>query len=92
MVEELEQEICRMCQKLEDTLLIVTADHGHIDGRNVSITDYPAIMVGDYVAIATTDLTIYSSRELAQFFRGTHAGYTKDELEVPLIVFDAEIG
>lgn len=156
IVEELEQEIRRMCQKLEDTLLIVTADHGHIDGRNVSITDYPAIMecfvrmpsiepralnffikedkkqqfenefqrefgndyilltreeileaklfgdnephrnvadmVGDYVAIATTDLTIYSSRELAQFFRGTHAGYTKDELEVPLIVFDTERG
>ena len=32
-----------MAAELEDTLLIVTADHGHIDNECVNITNYPGI-------------------------------------------------
>lgn len=146
----MEKEIEAMSETLEDTLLIITADHGHIDGRNVVITDYPAItdclvrlpsfepralnlfvkeekreqfekeflkefgedfillpkeevireqlfgngqphpnadgMIGDYVAIAVTDLTIFNTHEEADLIRGVHAGCTKDELQIPLII------
>ena len=150
VIAELENEIARMSENLEDTLLIVTADHGHIDGRNVSITDYPAIveclvrmpsiepralnlfvkeekrkeferefekafgndfilltkeevyekklfgtgvphknvdaMIGDYLAVGTADLTIFNSKEEAEHFIGVHAGYTKEEMTIPLII------
>lgn len=151
---DLEKEIAEMCEKLEDTLLIVTADHGHIEGRNVSITDYPAIMeclvrmpsiepralnlfvnedkklqfekefekefgedfvlltkedvyrtklfgtgkshenvdgmIGDYMAVAISDLTIFNTVEEAGKFKGVHAGYTKEELQIPLIVIGTQ--
>ena len=154
VIADIEKEITEMCEKLEDTLLIVTANHGHIDGRNESITDYPAIMeclvrmpsiepralnlfvkedkrmqferefvkefgkdfilltkedvymaklfgegkphknvdemIGDYVAIGITNLTIFNTREEADGFKGVHAGYTKDELLIPLIIFDSK--
>ena len=47
-------------------------------------------MIGDYVAIGITDLTIFNTREEADCFKGVHAGYTKDELLIPLIVFDSK--
>lgn len=149
-IASLEKEIGEMSAKLEDTLLIITADHGHIDGRNVVITDYPEItdclvrlpsiepralnlfvkegrkqvfeaefekafgqdfillskeelyqrklfgdrpahpnadgMIGDYVAVAVTDLTVFNTREEADLIKGVHAGYTKEELTVPLVI------
>lgn len=149
VVTDLENEIRKMCEHLEDTLLIVTADHGHCDGRNVSITDYPKIleclvrmpsiepralnlfvkadkrkqfeeefrkefgedfllltkeevyqeklfgtgtphrnvdaMLGDYLAISTTDLTIFNTKEETEAFKGIHAGYTSDEMRIPII-------
>ncbi len=152
VLAELEVTIAKMCEELEDTLLIITADHGHINGRNVSITDYPAIMdclvrmpsiepralnlfvkeekkaeferefnkefgndfilltkeevyetklfgngtphknvdgmIGDYLAVAVTDLTIFNTEEEAEGFKGVHAGYTRDELRIPLIVIE----
>ena len=47
-------------------------------------------MIGDYVAIAITNLTIFNTREEADAIKGVHAGYTKDELLIPLIVFDSK--
>lgn len=154
ILADLESEITKLCESLEDTLLIVTADHGHMEGRNKALPDYPAIMeclvrlpsmepralnlfvkedkkqqfereflkefgndyalltkeevyqsklfgegmphknvdgmLGDYVAVSMTDVTIFNTREEAEFFKGVHAGYTKEELLVPLIVFDSE--
>ena len=153
VIAELEKKIEAMCETLEDTLLIVTADHGHIEGRNVVITDYPAIteclvrmpsfepralnlfvkeekrlqfekefirefgndfilltkdevyreqifgtgiphpnadgMIGDYVAIAITDLTVFNTKEEADQIHGVHAGCTKDELQIPLILIES---
>lgn len=39
----LEELIGTMASELEDTLLIITADHGHIDTECVQITDYPIL-------------------------------------------------
>ena len=152
VIKDLDKNVEKLAGTLNDTLLIVSADHGHIDGRNVSITDYPAIkeclvrmpsvepralnlfvkeekkaqferefnkefgadfvlltkqevyetqifgtgephkgvdaMIGDYLAVAITDLTIFNNRTEAKHFKSVHAGYTKEELTVPLIVVE----
>ena len=43
-------------------------------------------MLGDYLAIAVSDLCIYNTREEAEHFIGIHAGLTKEEMTIPLIV------
>ena len=45
-------------------------------------------MLGDYLAIAIDDLSIYNTREEAEFFVGVHAGLTRDEMVIPLIVIE----
>lgn len=43
MTRELEEKVAELVGELEDTLLIVTADHGHKDCQAVVLTDYPKI-------------------------------------------------
>lgn len=152
MVRSLEKQVQELCAELENTLVIVTADHGHMDSQGVSITDYPSIteclvrmpsiepralnlfvkeekrdqferefkkefgdkfllwtksqvlhsqlfgtgtahpdfeqMLGDYLAIAIDDLSIYGTKEETDFFIGVHAGLTEDEMVIPLIVIE----
>lgn len=147
---ELERQVENLCKELKDTLVIITADHGHLDTKGVSITTYPELMkclvrmpsiepralnlfikegkkeqferefknkfehkfllwtkeqvlkekifgtgeehtyfqgmLGDYLAIAVDDLSIYSSKAECEFFIGAHAGLTEDEMIIPLIV------
>lgn len=147
---QLEEQIRQLSDELTNTLIIVTADHGHIDSKGVAITDYPRIteclvrlpsiepralnlfvkedkreqfecefqkefgdkfllwtkqqvldahlfgmgkehkffhdMLGDYLAIAIDDLTIFNTREEAGHFISVHAGLTEDEMTIPLIV------
>ena len=45
-------------------------------------------MLGDYLAIAIDDLSIYSTKEEADFFIGVHAGLTEDEMTIPLIIVE----
>ncbi len=152
MLRSLERQVEKLCNELENTLVIVTADHGHMDSKGVSITDYPGIidclvrmpsiepralnlfvkekkvhqfeyefkkefgdkfllwtkqkviesnlfgtgskhpcfdgMIGNYLAIATDDLSIYNTREEADYFIGAHAGMTADEMDIPLIIIE----
>ena len=152
VIRTLEKQVQQLCDELENTLVIVTADHGHMDSKGVSITDYPKIMeclvrmpsiepralnlfikeekreqfeyefkkafgdkfllwtkeeilrskifgtgephsyfnemLGDYLAIAVGDLSIYNTREEAESFIGVHAGMTADEMEIPLILIE----
>ena len=39
------EQVELLSSKLEDTLLIVTADHGHIDIENLYLEDYPQLLI-----------------------------------------------
>lgn len=150
MLDNLQKQTQRLCRKLKNTLVIVTADHGHIDSNRVCITDYPTIMdclvrmpsiepralnlfvkeekkkqleeaftchfghdfilmpkqdvlerklfgtgnehllfrsmLGDYLAVATGDTTIFNTQKEAEKFISVHAGLTEGEMRIPLIV------
>ena len=152
ILRELEKQVQQLSDKLNNTLFVITADHGHIDSRRVTLTDYPRIteclvrmpsieprtlnlfvkkekeeqfkhefqkefgeefllwtkqevldahlfgtgqehryfrdMLGDYLAIAIDDLTIFNTGEEAEHFVSVHAGMTEDEMTIPLIVIE----
>ncbi|MCR5329698.1 MAG: phosphodiesterase [Lachnospiraceae bacterium] len=144
----MEEVVSGLAEELEDTLFIITADHGHIDTESVMFKDYPQLceclvhwpslepralnffvkedkkeffvsefnrlfgdrfilmpmeevierklmgtqtphkefrgMLGDYLAIATSDLSIYFTEEC---WLSMHGSLTEDEMLIPLIVF-----
>jgi len=148
-IVDLEKQVAELAAELDDTLLVVTADHGHIDTDFVYIQDYPELydclirkpsleprvlnlfikeekkdffvkefnrlfgqkfilmtkeeviakklmgtgkhhkmfssMLGDYLAIATGNLSIYAN---GQKFVSLHGSLTPDEMEIPLIVYE----
>ena len=150
VLHQLEKQVQQLSDKLKNALIIVTADHGHMDSKGVTLTDYPRIMeclvrmpsiepralnlfvkedkkeqferefrkefgdkfllwtkhevldahlfgtgkehtsfrdmLGDYLAIAIDDLSIYNTKEEAEHFIGVHAGLTEDEMVIPMIV------
>lgn len=152
VLRSLERQVRRFCRRVSDTLVIVTADHGHIDSRGVCIKDYPSVveclvrmpsiepralnlfvkegmnerfesefkryfgedfilmkkqevidkklfgdgeehpcfrsMLGDYLAVATGDLTVFNTEREAARFKSVHAGLTEEEMTVPLIVIE----
>ena len=150
MVTGLERMVAEAVSGLSDTLFLITADHGHMDSRNLCLLDYPEVadclvrppsieprtlnlfvreerresfpgifrrcfgdtfllltreealrekvfgpgkdreglagMIGDYVALAVSDTSIFNTHIEAQEMPGGHAGLTREEIAVPLIV------
>lgn len=43
-VNRINAELEEMSEGLEDTIIFVTADHGHMNTENVSLTEYPTIL------------------------------------------------
>lgn len=147
---QLEEAVGKLAEEVEDTLILVTADHGHIDTDYVMWKDYPALadclvrlpsleprvlnlfvkegkkeffeaefnkefgdqflllpmdeaikrklfgtgnphenfrgMLGDYLAIATGNLSIYYNEEC---WVSMHGSVTEEEMLIPLIVLEA---
>lgn len=147
-------EVEKLCSKLKDSLVIITADHGLCDSVNLFLEDYPELynmlkippsiepgramslfvkdglqeefknefnrhfcdsfrlmtneevfsenilgygkphprisgFVGDFLAIATTEKTLFTAREEHEFV-GVHAGLTEEEMTVPFIAIETE--
>lgn len=156
-LENMEKAISNLCEDLEDTLVVITPDHGHHDTEFVELLDYPKIteclirnpsleprvlnffvkegmedtfekeftkefgdrfllmpmeeaieknlfgtgkhhenfrsMLGNYLAIATGNLSIYFAfGEMYPRWAAMHGSVTEDEMLIPLIVFDTKKG
>ena len=151
VVLRIDKSVEALCKELRDTLVLVIADHGHIDTKFRLLSDYPQILsdlvrpfaiesraaafyvkdacrerfpedfnavfgddflllsrdevlakglfgngiqhprflefIGDYLAIATGDTALAYSRKARQFV-SNHAGLTKQEMDVPLILIE----
>lgn len=149
LMQSLEKQVKQLSETLSDTLLLVTADHGHVDAQGKVITDYPQIMdclvrmpsieartvnfftkpgqeavfrqafqeafgehftlytreealschlfgegkdhpmlssmLGDFIAIARDETTIFNRAEQMCVLKGVHAGGTIQEILIPLI-------
>ena len=152
VITALEKRVEEFASTLSDTLLFITADHGHMDSKNLCILDYPEIMkclvrmpsieprslnlfikdeykegfpvlfektfgdkfwlvpkeeviekqlfgrgnespifrdmLGDFLAIAISDTSLFNTHKEAALMPGGHAGLTKEELEIPLIAVE----
>ena len=152
VITDLERKVEQAAAGWSDTLLLVTADHGHMDSRNRCLSDHPEIldclvrlpsieprtlnffvkdaykesfpgifrrhfgdafllltreevlrekvfgpgqdrddlpgMIGDYVALAVSDTSLFNTHIEAQMMPGGHAGLTREEITVPLIVVE----
>ena len=49
-------------------------------------------MIGDYVALAVSDRSIFNTHIEAQEMPGVHAGLTREEITIPLIVIEKKPG
>lgn len=71
-MQELETRAEAFAQTLSDTLLIVTADHGHLDSDYYLITDYPEIqrMLARPLSIESRAAAFYIREEYMEAFPG----------------------
>lgn len=47
-------------------------------------------MLGDYLAVANTPLTLFPNPSYLRFMKATHGGMTPEELTVPLIIWESK--
>ena len=47
-------------------------------------------MLGDYLAVANTPLTLFPNPSYMKFMKATHGGMTSEELTVPLIIWESK--
>ena len=156
LVVSIEEKVRELVSGVSDTLFLITADHGHMDSRNLCILDYPEVteclvrmpsieprtlnlfvkkeyleafpgifrkyfgdgfllltreealgrklfgtgkdrpglrdMIGDYVAVAVSDCSIFNTHYEARSMPGGHAGLTAEEIRIPLIAVDGRTG
>lgn len=67
---EMEEKVTDMCTRLSDTLVIVTADHGHINLKNYVLSGYPNIfsMLKRPISIETRAAAFYIKDEYIKDF------------------------
>ena len=76
----------------DDSFILLTRDEA-ISGKLFGIgKDHDGLerMIGDYVALAVSDRSIFNTHIEAQEMPGGHAGLTKEEITIPLIVIETK--
>ena len=70
MILSLEKRIEEFTATLSDTLILITADHSHIDSKNLCILDYPEIMncLVRLPSIETRALNLFVKEEYKESF------------------------
>ena len=88
--EKREQFVREFEKEFGDQFLLWTKEQVQQNQLFGTGTDHPYFgeMLGDYLAIATDNLSIYSTKKEADYFIGVHAGLTEDEMIIPLIVIE----
>lgn len=81
VLRDLEKQVQELCEKLQDTLVIVTADHGHIDAKTVALEDYPEIMecLVRLPSIEPRALSLFVKEGLQQQFESVFNKYFGDK-------------
>ena len=69
-IKELENKVENMCKQLSDTVVIVTADHGHCNLKHYILNDYPKIlkMLKRPISIETRAVAFYIKEEYLNDF------------------------
>jgi predicted AlkP superfamily pyrophosphatase or phosphodiesterase len=69
-IKELEEKVAAMCNRLSDTLIIVTADHGHRNVKYYILSDYPKLfhMLRRPTSIETRATAFYIKEEYLKAF------------------------
>ena len=81
-VLDAENQIKNMCSNLDDTIVIISADHGHLDVENPhSILDYPEILECLYMpaAFEARALTFWVKEDMKDIFEERFNNLFKDE-------------
>ena len=70
MVLSLEEKVRELATQLRDTLLIITADHSHMDSKNLCILDYPEVLdcLVRLPSIEPRTLNLYVKEECRESF------------------------
>ncbi len=73
-----------------DSFVLLTRDEVLFDRLFGTGNDREGLedMIGDYVALAISDKSIFNTHFEAQKMPGCHAGLTKEEVKIPLIVIE----
>lgn len=81
-INTIEAKIENMCRELSDTLVIVTADHGHINVQNYyTLTDYPEIisMLERPISVEPRATAFYLKNEYLEVFPEKFQKYFGDD-------------
>ena len=77
----------------EDSFVLLTREEavsGKLFGTGRDLDGLEG-MIGDYVALAVSDRSVFNTHIEAQEMPGGHAGMTKEEISIPLIVIEKGI-
>ena len=85
-----EQFVTEFNKEFGDTFLLLSKDEVKKQKLFGPGAEHPQFdgMLGDYLAVATGDLSIFNTQDEKEKFIGVHAGLTKEEMEIPLIVVE----
>lgn len=69
-IEELQEKVKDMCERLSDTLVLITADHGHCNLKHYILSDYPKLinMLKRPTSIETRAISFYIKDEYLNDF------------------------